>query len=116
MSMAVSLECRVPLLDHELVEMAARIPARHKVKDGRLKHLMKAALADIARRHPAPRQAWLRHAHGRLAQEGVAGRGARTALAETVRAPRPVQAGRRQCPAGRPRGATAAMAPTPCWR
>jgi len=44
MSMAVSLECRVPLLDHELVEMAARIPARHKVKGGRLKHLMKAAL------------------------------------------------------------------------
>lgn len=45
MSMAVSLECRVPLLDHELVEMAARIPAALKVKGGRLKHLMKEALA-----------------------------------------------------------------------
>ncbi len=44
MSMAVSLECRVPLLDHELVEMAAAIPAALKVKGGRLKHLMKAAL------------------------------------------------------------------------
>jgi asparagine synthase (glutamine-hydrolysing) len=44
MSMAVSLECRVPLLDHELVEMAAAIPGEFKVKGGRLKHLMKSAL------------------------------------------------------------------------
>jgi asparagine synthase (glutamine-hydrolysing) len=47
MSMAVSLECRVPLLDHELVELAARIPAGVKVRGGRLKHVMKAALADV---------------------------------------------------------------------
>ena len=69
MSMAVSLECRVPLLDHELVEMAARIPARHKVKDGRLKHLMKAALTptlpdDILHRAKrgfgTPMGAWLK--------------------------------------------------------
>jgi asparagine synthase (glutamine-hydrolysing) len=46
MSMAVSLECRVPLLNHELAEMAAAIPGELKVKGGRLKHLMKAALAD----------------------------------------------------------------------
>jgi asparagine synthase (glutamine-hydrolysing) len=44
MSMAVSLECRVPLLDHELVEMAATIPGALKVRDGQLKRLMKAAL------------------------------------------------------------------------
>ena len=47
MSMAVSLECRVPLLDRELVELAAAIPESLKVKNGRLKHLMKSALADI---------------------------------------------------------------------
>ncbi|MBL8333160.1 MAG: asparagine synthase (glutamine-hydrolyzing) [Rubrivivax sp.] len=46
MSMAVSLECRVPLLDHELTELAASIPGGLKVKGGRLKHLMKSALAD----------------------------------------------------------------------
>jgi asparagine synthase (glutamine-hydrolysing) len=47
MSMAVSLECRVPLLDHALVELAASMPASIKVRDGRLKHVMKAALGDM---------------------------------------------------------------------
>jgi len=47
MSMAVSLECRVPLLDHQLVELAAAMPAVIKVRDGRLKHLLKASLADL---------------------------------------------------------------------
>ncbi len=47
MSMAVSLECRVPLLDHTLVELAASIPSALKVRDGKLKHLMKLALADM---------------------------------------------------------------------
>ena len=47
MSMAVSLECRVPLLDHELAEVAAAMPESIKVKGGRLKHVMKAALADV---------------------------------------------------------------------
>src|SRR6266536_4258931 len=47
MSMAVSLECRVPLLDHELVELAAQIPAGTKIRGGHLKHVMKAALKDL---------------------------------------------------------------------
>ena len=47
MSMAVSLECRVPLLDHELVELAARMPAGVKIRGGRLKHLMKASLKGV---------------------------------------------------------------------
>ena len=47
MSMSVSLECRVPFLDHELVELAASMPAHIKIKGGRLKHLMKEALADL---------------------------------------------------------------------
>jgi asparagine synthase (glutamine-hydrolysing) len=34
MTMAWGLEARVPFLDHELVELAARIPAEHKVRDG----------------------------------------------------------------------------------
>ena len=47
MSMAVSLECRVPFLDHRLVEMAATIPAQHKLPQGRLKGLLKDALAGV---------------------------------------------------------------------
>jgi asparagine synthase (glutamine-hydrolysing) len=35
MSMATSLECRVPLLDHELVELAARMPQEIKIRGGR---------------------------------------------------------------------------------
>jgi len=47
MSMAVSLECRVPLLDPDLVELAAQIPGALKLQGGQLKHLLKAALADL---------------------------------------------------------------------
>lgn len=34
MTMAWGLEARVPFLDHELLELAAKIPAEYKVKDG----------------------------------------------------------------------------------
>jgi asparagine synthase (glutamine-hydrolysing) len=47
MSMATSLECRVPLLNHELVEMAARMPESIKVKGGRLKHVLKQSVAHL---------------------------------------------------------------------
>jgi asparagine synthase (glutamine-hydrolysing) len=43
MTMAFGLEARVPFLDHELVELAARIPARHKLADGGKGVLKKAA-------------------------------------------------------------------------
>jgi asparagine synthase (glutamine-hydrolysing) len=44
MSMAVSLEAREPLLDHRLLEFAARVPASLKLKHGRGKHLLRRAL------------------------------------------------------------------------
>jgi asparagine synthase (glutamine-hydrolysing) len=43
-SMAVSLEAREPLLDHRLVEFAARLPAGMRVRGGTGKWLMKKAL------------------------------------------------------------------------
>ncbi len=42
MSMATSLECRVPLLDQRLVELAARMPEQVKMRGGALKHVMKS--------------------------------------------------------------------------
>ncbi|MFC3174674.1 XrtA/PEP-CTERM system amidotransferase [Novosphingobium bradum] len=43
-SMAVSLEAREPLLDHRLVEFAARLPERLRVRGGQGKWLMKQAM------------------------------------------------------------------------
>jgi len=89
MSMATSLECRVPLLNHELVELVARIPQSIKIRGGRLKHVMKGALKDILppdildrkkRGFGAPIGAWLKGdleplLHGVLSESSVAKRG-----------------------------------------
>ena len=45
MTMAWGLEARVPFLDHELVELAGRVPPEQKVRDGG-----KGVLKDVARR------------------------------------------------------------------
>jgi asparagine synthase (glutamine-hydrolysing) len=47
MSMAVSLEARVPLLDHKLIEFVTRIPASMKLAGNETKHLFKKAIADL---------------------------------------------------------------------
>jgi asparagine synthase (glutamine-hydrolysing) len=41
MSMAHSIESRVPLLDHPLVEFALGLPLRMKLRDGQRKYLLK---------------------------------------------------------------------------
>jgi len=43
-SMAYSLEARVPLLDHRIVEFAARLPMDHKVHGGGTKRLLRKIL------------------------------------------------------------------------
>jgi asparagine synthase (glutamine-hydrolysing) len=47
MSMAHSIESRVPLLDTHVVEFAARTPAALKIKAGRRKHLLKEVASRI---------------------------------------------------------------------
>ncbi len=46
-SMASSLECRSPFLDHRLIEFSASLPGRYKLSGfGRHKHLLKEAFRD----------------------------------------------------------------------
>jgi asparagine synthase (glutamine-hydrolysing) len=47
MSMAVSIEARVPFLDHRLVEFAAQIPESLKIKNGVPKYILKKAAEGI---------------------------------------------------------------------
>jgi len=46
MTMMNSLEARVPLLDHELVELAASVPYSYKMQGMETKHLLKLAVKD----------------------------------------------------------------------
>jgi asparagine synthase (glutamine-hydrolysing) len=58
-SMAHGLEVRPPLVDHELLELAATIPSRLKVRGGETKWIMKQAFSDRL-----PRDAVWRAKHG----------------------------------------------------
>jgi asparagine synthase (glutamine-hydrolysing) len=69
MTMANSLELRVPLLDHQILEFAASLPAEYKVRGKETKRALKAAFtktlpAEILNRKkagfPVPYGAWLR--------------------------------------------------------
>ncbi len=69
MSMAHSIESRVPLLDHRVVECAASFPAHFHVRDGTRKHLLRriaaehlpaATLARPKRGFGVPLSSWLR--------------------------------------------------------
>jgi asparagine synthase (glutamine-hydrolysing) len=69
MSMAASIESRVPFLDHTFVEFAARVPDRLKICGRTQKHILKAAVSDLLPRgivqrkklgFPTPLARWLR--------------------------------------------------------
>jgi len=69
MTMANSIELRVPLLDHKLLEFAATLPENFKVRGFTTKYIMKRALrhrvpAEILHRKkagfPVPYESWLR--------------------------------------------------------
>jgi Asparagine synthase (glutamine-hydrolyzing) len=69
MTMAASLELRVPFLDHRVVEFAAQLPLDQKIRDGQSKHLLKQRMRGRLpdeilfapkRGFPIPIAAWLR--------------------------------------------------------
>ena len=75
MSMAASIESRVPFLDHEMVEFAARVPNRMKLKGKSEKYLVKQAMAKMVPRSiltrekmgfPVPLRQWLHESYGGL--------------------------------------------------
>ena len=47
MSMATSIESRVPFLDHPFVEFAARLPEKMKIRNGEGKYILKKAVEDL---------------------------------------------------------------------
>ena len=47
MSMAASIESRVPFLDHKLVEFTAKMPRRMKIREGKTKWILREAMKEI---------------------------------------------------------------------
>jgi asparagine synthase (glutamine-hydrolysing) len=85
-AMAHSVENRLPLLDHRLVDFCFRLPARTKVRGGETKrvlrdYLRRAGQEAIAERrdkcgYPTPAQRWLAADGGALPRELLLGEGA----------------------------------------
>jgi asparagine synthase (glutamine-hydrolysing) len=80
MSMAASIESRVPLLDHELVEFAASIPDSLKINGRVQKYIFKKAVEDLLPREivfrkkmgfPTPLRVWLRDPRARPFYDAV---------------------------------------------
>jgi asparagine synthase (glutamine-hydrolysing) len=78
MSMAASIESRVPFLDHQLVEFAAALPARFKLRGFRTKWILREAVREIlpagilARPKmgfPVPFGLWMRGAWSGMARD-----------------------------------------------
>lgn len=86
MTMAWGLEARVPFLDHELVELAARVPARFKVEGGgktvlkeAARKVIPAAVIDRPKGYfPVPALKYLRGPVLDMVADAVTGQRART--------------------------------------
>ena len=86
MSMAASIESRVPFLDHKLVEFSARLPERLKLRGWTTKYVLRRAMKGVLPEailtrpkmgFPVPLGAWLRGRHRSVLDEYVTGERAR---------------------------------------
>src|SRR5262249_6221231 len=82
MSMAASVESRVPFLDHEFVEHVAAMPSRFKVRGWRTKVVLREAVGDLLPREvlirrkmgfPVPVGRWLRRQFWPVVEDLVLG-------------------------------------------
>ncbi len=82
MSMAASIESRVPFLDHPLVEFTTRLPDRLKLRGTTTKYILRQAMKDalppeiLSRRKmgfPVPVGAWFRGPYRHVVQDCVLG-------------------------------------------
>ena len=80
MTMAHSLEARVPFLDHELIELAMRVPSAWKIRDGVPKSILKQAVRGLIpdsvidrpkKGFGAPMAEWLRGEFGHEVERTV---------------------------------------------
>lgn len=87
MSMAASIESRVPFLDDRLVELVNSIPTRHRLQGMRTKALLRDAMGDVVPQavltrgkmgFPVPISDWLRGPYWGLVEEFVLSRRCQT--------------------------------------
>jgi len=80
MSMATSVESRVPFLDHKLVEFTCRLPERLKLRGGTTKYILRESMKGILPEailsrskmgFPVPIGAWFRGAYSSVIDEYV---------------------------------------------
>ncbi len=80
MSMAASIESRVPFLDHKLVEFTSRLPERLKLRGGTTKFILRRAMKGILPEpiltrpkmgFPVPVHKWFRESHRCIIEEYV---------------------------------------------
>src|SRR5262249_43698866 len=82
MSMAASIESRVPFLDDDMVERVTRLPSRFKLRGWQTKAILRAAVRDLLPREiltrskmgfPVPVGRWFRERFGAALDEFVLG-------------------------------------------